>query len=166
MPTIEPYGPERLEALLASNGWNSFRSADGRAYLTFLTVEPPVGEIRAVWSADGPENTVHLVRATSPACCYPAEDGPALVALLNEFHMDRRWPKGYLRPFGTCQVQLVAESQYPFSDGVHDELLQTLNRLALLAAKDLFTWMAERYRPAAPADLDIAELEERLRKAS
>jgi len=164
--TIKPYGPERLEELLTALGWTTFRSADGRAYLSLHPSDSPVNEIRAIWAAEGHDRSVHDIRVTSPSCTYPAGESPALLALVNEFHNERRWPKAYLRPIANSRVQLVAEMQYPLADGVHDELLETLTRLALATANDLFGWVSERYRPPAPSELDIDELELRLRRAS
>ena len=166
MSTVEPYGPCRLEALVAATGYTAYRGADGGSYLTILACEPPVHELRVLWCCEGSATSpVHVVRATSPTCCYPAEEAPALFGLLNRWHLEHRWPKACLRPRPSGEVEVVADSEYPLGPGIHDELLGELTRVSLAASLELFNWLAEQYRPAVPGDLDISELEAQFHKA-
>jgi hypothetical protein len=135
MAEILPLDAGRIADALQRAGVRYLSGADDGLLALF---DPPNAEkpaLQATFHAAGPDGDVLAVRLTV-ARLFGADDWPRMLAAMNSWHQDHRWPKGHLeylpfQPDWTPLARLVAEHHVSFTAGVHDELLEETIQVAL-----------------------------------
>lgn len=135
----------RLEALMTRREW-------------YFGVDDD-GDLGGVWD----DNTFYFLLVGEPQAILqirgrwsrtlPAEELEPLTALLNEWNVERIWPKVFARPEDDGSgVVVYAEVATDLRSGVNDEQLERIVDCGLATGLSFFETLDERYpAPEAPA---------------
>ncbi|GEN79273.1 type III secretion system chaperone family protein [Actinotalea fermentans] len=97
----------------------------------------------------GAEGTVLTIRGRWARTVGVDQLAP-MMSLLNGWHDDKIWPKGYVRPEGE-ELGVYGEVSTPLGAGVTDDQLKDLVSCGLATTLQLFEHLDEHYPEAAAA---------------
>lgn len=168
MNELEPFGPEVIERFLTTHNIRYFRDSGNGFFAIFEPSGPNDDEIQLSFRVEGSASDLYAIRATT-ATYYPPEEWPQLLALVNQWNAERRYPKVYLqfRP-GKGIATLVAEGQIDCEGGVHQAFLDRFSMIIVHCAFQFFRWLGENRvaPPTSGSGPSADELETWFRQAS
>jgi hypothetical protein len=164
MAEILPLDAGRIADALERAGVRYLSGGDGGFLALF---DPPNAEkpaLHATFHAAGPDGDVLAVRVTM-ARLFDADDWPRMLAAINIWHQDHRWPKGHVeylpsQPGRIPLARLVAKHHVAFTAGVHDEMLDETIEVALATSVNFLSSLCPPPRPVQES-VSAEELEER-----
>lgn len=146
--SLAPLTREAIEAVL--DGWGASYARDDD------------GDVGGFWDGHlffflrgGEEGTVLTIRGRWGRDVGADQLGP-IVALINTWHDEKVWPKGYARIEGDERLGVYGEVSTPLSSGVTPEQLNDLIGCGLATTLQLFEHIDEHY-PEAVAAAEAAD---------
>ena len=100
-----------------------------------------------VWiDRSGKSGTILWVRVTSDHR-YDADRLDGVLRAINEYHIEKRWPKAYTEVKGKALL-ITCETQLDVAMGIHQALLDEMIGRAMSAAITFHQWMVVQNIPA------------------
>jgi len=135
MSELSPLSRERLAAALRQMDVHYLHTDCGALVALFAPASATDLQVEALFAVGGPNDTVLDVQA-GIARAFGPDDWPGLLASINDWHREHRWPTGHLdylpaRPGQPPLARLIAEHHTPLAAGIHDELLVETLAVAL-----------------------------------
>jgi hypothetical protein len=135
MSELSPLSRERLAAALRQMDVHYLHTDCGALAALFAPASATDLQVEAFFAVGGPNDTVLDVHA-GIARAFGPDDWPGLLASINDWHREHRWPTGHLdylpaRPGQPPLARLIAEHHTPLAAGIHDELLVETLAVAL-----------------------------------
>jgi hypothetical protein len=128
---------ERIEGVLKDNGWRYHIDSDG--------------DVGGVWDDNifyfmlkGEEQEILWIQGRWHIALTVAQQGDAR-EVLDDWHRDRFWPKGYTRVDDDGELRIFAEHIVDFEHGVTDEQLALTIQEGISSGLQLFAKMAEAF---------------------
>jgi len=127
MSELLPLSRDRLAATLGQMGVRCLHTDHGALAALFAPASATDLQVEVFFAVGGADDTVLDLHA-SVARVFGPDDWPGLLASINDWHRQHRWPTGHLdylptQPGQPPVARLVAEHHTPLAAGVHDELL-------------------------------------------
>lgn len=159
MQHIEQLDQDRIGASLGRLGLRWFAGSSGRRVVPFSFQESNRCPLCVTIDAVGP---VLVVQGWSQRR-FRADDWPRILGLINTWHREQRWPRGYLHivedtedsPLG----MLIAEHQQPFGSGVNDEQLDETLNIIVQSSVDFLSEIAASLGYVPSVEVDAATID-------
>lgn len=137
---------EMLRLFCETNNYSYSTDKDGNVRLSLDCSEErdPVLKVRI--DRSGKRESILWVRVTSDRR-YDADRLDEILRAINEYHIEKRWPKVYAEVKGKA-IMITCETQLDVAMGIHQALLDETIGRALLASNTFHKWMLARNIPA------------------
>ena len=148
MPAVEEFSRDLIEKALSQGGERYLKDSDGDFVVMYSQAASRAGVTFSMnLVAGGSKNEIFVVVVRCDKR-FPRSQWPQVLALMNEWHRTRRWPKLYLDVEdlgGDEPAGVVAEAQLDCETGAFPELLKDLYKGVIATADSFFNWLKNEH---------------------
>ncbi len=137
---------EMLRRFCEANDYRYSSDKAGNIRLSFDHSEERDSVLKVHIDCSGKSGTVLCVRITSDRR-YDADRMDEVLRAINEYHIEKRWPKVYAEVKGKA-ILITCETQLDATVGIHQALLDETISRALSSSNTFHKWMVARNIPA------------------
>ena len=137
---------EMLRRFCETNDYSYSTDKDGNVRFSFDYSEERDSVLKVRIDRSGKGESILWIRVTSDRR-YDAERLDEVLRAINEYHIEKRWPKVYAEVKGKA-ILITCETQLDVAMGIHQALLDETIGRALSSANTFHKWMFARNIPA------------------